>query len=496
MYARGMLVFAVLPLLAFPCRAVGGESAGADIVTMKNGDIHHGTLAREFFEILTPYGSVSVPYGEMRRLSIGRDGAGADRINTRAFERFSGQLSARSLFMLRVLEAPLELSVSDIADVAFAQRLSRRSPPRLPDALSMVNGDRFCGRVQSREFPLTIRHRKRSLPKSEIHFMDVDPGEEGDGARAQLHMNSPGERLLGMLGMDSIETVNRYDQTLALPPEQVEAITFNVRCASAPMVDQRPHFSFRNRALGASVIRDSLSDGSLGPEMVILRGGRYRRGDLQGDGDLDEKPAREIRLKPFAIGMYEVTFEEYDRFCEVTKRPKADDSEWGRGRRPVVNISWTDARDYVRWLSGQTGERYRLPTDAEWEYAARAGTASRFWWGQQAGQGMANCAGCGSLWDGEKTGPVGRFSPNPFGLHDTAGNAWEWVADCFKDSFADAAPQGEAPDDSDCGKRVIRGGAWSFPSREMRSANRWRDFPARSSDDTGLRLARDLEPYP
>jgi formylglycine-generating enzyme required for sulfatase activity len=162
----------------------------------------------------------------------------------------------------------------------------------------------------------------------------------------------------------------------------------------------------------------------------------------------------------------------------------------------VVNISWADAQDFVRWLSEQTGERYRLPTDAEWEYASRAGTSSRFWWGEQAGEGRANCAECGSLWDSEKTGPVGRFPPNPFGLHDTAGNAWEWVADCIRASFADAPPQGQAGDDPECGKRVIRGGAWSFPPREMRSANRWRDFPARSSDDTGLRLVRDLEPYP
>ncbi len=490
------MLFALSLLLALPFGTDGAVAEGVDIVTMKNGDIHHGTVAQEYFEILTPYGSISVPYGEMRRLSIGRSGAGADRINTWGFERFSGQLSVRSLFMMRVLEASLKLSVSDIADVAYGQRLSRRPPRRLPDAASMVNGDRFCVRVQSPDFPLTTKQGKRSLTRSEIRFMDVDPGEEGDDARAQLHLNSPGERLLGALGMDSIEASNRYDQTLALPPEQVEAIAFNVRCASSPVVEERLHFNFRNRAPGASVIRDRLSNGSLGPEMVILRGGRYRRGDLQGDGDLDEKPAWEIRLKPFAIGMYEVTFEEYDRFCEATGRRKPDDSEWGRGRRPVVNISWTDARDYVRWLSGQTGKRYRLPTDAEWEYAARAGTASRFWWGEQAGHGRANCAGCGSLWDSEKTGPVGRFSPNPFGLHDTAGNAWEWVADCFKDSFADAAPQAQALEDTDCGKRVIRGGAWSFPPREMRSANRWRDFPARSSDDTGLRLARDLEPYP
>ena len=104
----------------------------------------------------------------------------------------------------------------------------------------------------------------------------------------------------------------------------------------------------------------------------------------------------------------------------------------------------------------------------------------------------ANCEGCGSLWDGEKTAPVGRFSANAFGLHDTAGNVFEWVADCYHNTFEHAPANGAALDKPGCGKRVIRGGAWSFPPKEIRSANRWRDFPARRSDDTGFRVVREI----
>jgi formylglycine-generating enzyme required for sulfatase activity len=231
----------------------------------------------------------------------------------------------------------------------------------------------------------------------------------------------------------------------------------------------------------------------MGPRLIALGGGAFSRGDLQGDGDGDEQPPVKVQLAPFAIGIYEVTFDEYDQFCEDTGYPKPDDQAWGRGSRPVVNVSWEDAKAYLEWLSRRTEQRYRLPTDAEWEYAARAGTSSRYWWGNEPAPYRANCAECSSLWDGEKSAPVGRFLPNPFGLHDTAGNVFEWVEDCWVDNFSELSLDGKVPDQTACGKRVIRGGAWSFPVKEVRSANRWRDFPSRSSDDTGFRVVRELD---
>ncbi|CRI63903.1 conserved exported hypothetical protein [Thiocapsa sp. KS1] len=269
----------------------------------------------------------------------------------------------------------------------------------------------------------------------------------------------------------------------------------NVPSSVEPPGDDDP----RSPARLPEPLRDSLSGGGQAPELMALPSGRFIRGDLQGNStDVDEKPPTDVILsRPFAIGVYEVTFDEFDAFCDATGRAKPDDSGWGRGRRPVVNVTWNDAVAYTRWLSAQTGHLYRLPTDAEWEYAARAGTDTRFWWGDDLGVDLANCAGCGSAWDGYETAPVGSFQPNPFGLYDTAGNVFEWVADCFAETFAKAPADGSAHENpAGCGQRVYRGGSWSFPPREVRSANRWRDFPTGSSDDMGFRVVRELDPEP
>src|SRR5262245_42158522 len=159
------------------------------------------------------------------------------------------------------------------------------------------------------------------------------------------------------------------------------------------------------------------SEGGM-PEMLVVPGGSFKMGDVQGGGDPEvEVPVHTVRIqKPFAIGRYEVTFDEYDQFAKARNRKLPDDEGWGRGPRPVINVSWDDAAAYAKWLSEQTGNRYRLPTEAEWEYAARAGTETNYWWGNNLIKGMANCDGCGSQWDGKQTGPVGSFKPNAFGL--------------------------------------------------------------------------------
>lgn len=154
---------------------------------------------------------------------------------------------------------------------------------------------------------------------------------------------------------------------------------------------------------------------------------------------------------------------------------------------------------YPEWLSKETGKQYRLPSEAEWEYAARAGTETRYWWGdeiQQDGKVWANCNGCGSEWDNKKTAPVGSFNANPFGLHDTAGNVWEWVQDCWHDSYeAERRPDDGKAREPDkpaaCGRRVIRGGSWSNVPRNLRSADRDWNIPGLRNYYRGFRLAQD-----
>jgi len=243
------------------------------------------------------------------------------------------------------------------------------------------------------------------------------------------------------------------------------------------------------------VFRDRLADGSQGPELVVVPAGRFEMGDLHGKGDPDETPLREVKLtRPFALGRYEVRFDEYEKFSRATGSSLPDDSDFGRGRHPVVNVTWQDALAYVLWLSEQTGERYRLPSEAEWEYAARGGTRTVFWWGDEQERGRANCGGCGTEWDGEGTAPVGSLPANPFGLHEMLGNLWEWTADCYHNSYEGIPSDGSAHVYRHCGQKVVRGGSWVVPPRELRAANRWRVYPVAPSDEIGFRVARDLRP--
>ena len=222
------------------------------------------------------------------------------------------------------------------------------------------------------------------------------------------------------------------------------------------------------------------------PEMVTIPAGSFRMGDY------DASPTHSVRIESFELSKYEVTFEEYDTFTDATGRGRADDEGWGRGRRPVINVSWHDAVAYTQWLSSQTGENYRLPSEAEWEYAARAGSTTKYSWGNDIGRNRANCYGCGSQWDGEKTAPVGSFSANRWGLHDMHGNVWEWIQDCWNDNYRGAPADGSAWESGDCGYRVMRGGSWLKLPRFLRSAYRSGSTTEIRYSHDGFRVARSF----
>ena len=233
------------------------------------------------------------------------------------------------------------------------------------------------------------------------------------------------------------------------------------------------------------------------PEMVEIPGGRFRMGCVSGSLDCDdgEQPVHAARVESFELGKYEVTFEEYDRFTVATGREPAADEGWGRGRRPVINVSWEDAVAYTEWLSEQTGKRYRLPSEAEWEHAARAGSVTAYSWGNEIGRNRANCDGCGSQGDGGQTAPVGSFSPNGWGLHDLHGNIFEWVQDCWNESYQGAPTDGSAWESGDCSLRVLRGGSSFDEPRFLRSALRFRDSSSfRFNSGAGFRVARTITP--
>ncbi|MCW8890206.1 MAG: formylglycine-generating enzyme family protein [Sedimenticola sp.] len=466
--------------------AILAATTGYDVVTLNNGDFHNGTVAQPRFTLQTTYGSVSIPYARMARLELG-GGEQPDRILTHFGDRFSGTLQERELTVLRVLDPTLPVSVEDISQIEFAHRTLRPKIHRTPDIVITQSGDNFSARVITEALMISGEHGLKVASPADLQLLDVVSLDEGEDYRAQMTTTS-GEIVQGKFALTSVSVETRFGTQLDIPFNQLSRLALRVNHSG-----KRTRFLSLLRINPADLVQDRMRDGSLGPPLIVMGGGSYTRGDLQGDGDGDERPAVKIELEPFAIGIYEVTFDEYDRFSDETRRHKPDDQGWGRGSRPVVNVSWEDAKAYVEWLSRRTDQRYRLATDAEWEYAARAGTRSRYWWGDDPEPYRANCAECNSLWDGEKSAPVGRFPPNPLGLHDTAGNVFEWVEDCWVDNFSELSLDGRVPEQAECGKRVIRGGAWSFPVKEVRSANRWRDFPTRSSDDTGFRVVRELD---
>lgn len=217
-------------------------------------------------------------------------------------------------------------------------------------------------------------------------------------------------------------------------------------------------------------------------------------GDIRGDGDRDENPSHEVKVyRRIAMGKYEVSFAEYDQYVRATGARSPSDNGWGRGNRPVINVSWNEAVAYTKWLTKVTGHKYRLPTEAEWEFAARAGSKKLYSWGDSVGVNKANCKSCGSSWDNRKTAPVNSFRPNRFGLHNVHGNVWEWTLDCPSENYDNTPKNGAAYTGSNCGYRVIRGGCYISKPKMIKSANRGKGQKGQRSAQYGFRIVREYD---
>lgn len=238
------------------------------------------------------------------------------------------------------------------------------------------------------------------------------------------------------------------------------------------------------------------------PTMVVVPAGRFKMGspDAETDRAGNESPQHDVHIaNAFAVSKFEVTFEEWDSCVDAagcTKR--ASSSQFVRDPRlPVINVTWDDAKQYVAWLSRMTGKDYRLLTEAEWEYAARAGANTPYAWGNEISADNANCRACGSRWDNRQPAPVGSFTANAFGLHDMHGNVFEWVEDLWHDGYAGAPSDGTAwlsdVKDSHLRARVRRGGAFDTGSGAVRAAYRSRGTQDNGDRDIGFRLARTLQ---
>jgi len=259
--------------------------------------------------------------------------------------------------------------------------------------------------------------------------------------------------------------------------------------------------------------KDTFKECTNCPEMIVIPGGSFTMGSPPSEPgrSADEGPQRTVTIaRPFAVGRFAVTFDEWDACADdggcnqfvvlsglgkVLRPYKPSDEGWGRARRPVINVSWDDAKAYAAWLSKKTGKTYRLLTGAEYEYATRAGTQTAYPWGNAIGTNNANCHACGSQWDARQTAPVGSFAPNGFGLYDMVGNVEEWMEDCYHDSYIGAPTDGSAwIEGADCSNRIVRAGSWFFAPAFLRSAKRYWFTTDYRLNYLGFRVARTLAP--
>jgi len=225
-------------------------------------------------------------------------------------------------------------------------------------------------------------------------------------------------------------------------------------------------------------------DCPLCPEMAQLKGGSFMMGS---NDDPSEKPVHRVTLKPFALARYPVTVKEW-RQCVTAKKCTAEAA--GEDDTPVRNLSFEDAEQYVAWLSQTTQQKYRLPAEAEWEYAARAKTATKYWWGNEFVKGMGNCQGCGEPYFENSPTKVGSFAANPLGFYDMAGGVAQWVSDCWHPAYSGAPSDGSSWDAPNCGERILRGGSWLSDASSLRAANRDHYDAAVRYPTHGLRVAR------
>ncbi|MDO3385750.1 bifunctional serine/threonine-protein kinase/formylglycine-generating enzyme family protein [Gilvimarinus sp. SDUM040013] len=322
------------------------------------------------------------------------------------------------------------------------------SPPSKPTlyALSVVTE------------PVTARVRIMNIKEKYRDGITLAPG------RYHIEASAPGyKKYLKWVSLEDADLVHR----IALSPQRNDGSEFS----------------------------DRLSAGGEAPLMVVIPAGSFKL----GGPDANSQPYTDVTFnKPFAMSKHEVTFAQYEKFAQRESLPLPGDNKWGRGDRPVINVSWEEASEYARWLSQQTGATYRIPTEAEWEYVAKSASNNAFWWGNdvRSASKKANCRRhCDSDFTGifkSQTAPVGSFTASPLGVHDLAGNVAEWTADCYKDNYQGASNSGQAYDQENCPARVIRGGSMKDNAEEITAFQRRYQPQHTLHEDVGIRLVREL----
>ena len=238
-------------------------------------------------------------------------------------------------------------------------------------------------------------------------------------------------------------------------------------------------------------LQDKLRSGKKGPVMVIINSGTFDMG-ITSSIRKDEGPRHPVKIKKFAVSQNEISLEEYDVFAKALQKDIPNSEQNNRKKYPVNFVSWDDANDYTKWLSKETGKKYRLLSEAEWEYIASTGKKSTFWWGYDEEPNRAHCFTCGTNLDITKPTKIASFKPNSFGVYDTAGNVSEWVQDCWHENYKNAPDNGAVWSGGDCTIRIARGGSFTSPQQSIRNTKREQFKAGEKLKRVGIRIAREL----
>jgi formylglycine-generating enzyme required for sulfatase activity len=391
--------------------------------------------------------------------------------------------------------------------------------PERPVIPLIIDGE--PGDIANECFPPALRfavNRDGSISETPVDLLAADLREQGDGF--ELALAKVVARLLGVPPDDIYRRADRERRRQLHRSRRIQALIYTLMaCIILGLVGwinqayikkqinwylvMRPYMisEIRPYVLSAPTehalkpLKSFRECGKDCPTMIVIPAGNFIMGSPSSEqGHVDhEAPQHSVSIpRPFAISKFDVTFAEWDSCVSVGGCPHVSEPTFAKPNMPAVNITWEEAEQYAAWFAEMTGKPYRLPTEAEWEYAARAGSTTAYYWGDEIGKGNANCKSCGSEWDDRQTSPVGSFKPNAFGLYDMAGNVWQWVQDCFHRSYEGAPNNGSAWDTGTCYSRVDRGGSWTVEPTFLRSAFRAWDTPVARDDDLGFRLARSL----
>ncbi len=317
-----------------------------------------------------------------------------------------------------------------------------------------------------------------------VAFNMMEMGTQTEPTVADVEMD--------MEDVEDIETetvADRIDdeaQVEATVVDSAEQATTTKAEKVAPVVATQPE-----KIVADKIIQDDLKSGGKGPLMVVVPAGKFAMGSTSSRNS-NERPRHDVVVEQFAVSQYEITFAQYDLFAKANGRKLPDSLFLDRKTHPVVSVSWDDAYNYTRWLSSETGHKYRLANEAEWEYMASTGKKLPFWWGYDEEPNRAHCFGCGTNLNPRKPTKIGSFEPNAFGIYDTAGNVAEWVHDCWHNNYKGAPEYAEIWEGGDCTFRVVRGGAYSTPAQSIRNAKRDKFRSDKVYDHVGIRVVREI----